>query len=347
MTTEIALIEEITEENAPSVFVAGGLAPFVDRVRQEIGTEVPDLTSKKGRDRIASLAAKVARSKKAVENPGREYLQRLKAMPKIVEAELREFVRAMDYLRDEVRAPLNEWEQKEKDRVAGHQERVEQIKRLSSDLAACSAADIQVRIDAAEMIEIGASFEEFEGEAATALVITLKQLRGALVEQQKYEAQQAELARLKAEAEAKERAEREERIRLEAAEKARLQAEQHAKAEQEAAMRREVEAKMAAERAERSKQEAEDRAARAEAEAQAKADKAAKDAEERMRKEAEDRANREAAEAAAREADKAHRGSVNSAAANAFVEAGFSLEDARKIVSTIILGKVPNVRISY
>ena len=41
---------------------------------------------------MASLAAKVSKSKTAVEKPGRDYLRRLKEMPKVVEAELREFV---------------------------------------------------------------------------------------------------------------------------------------------------------------------------------------------------------------------------------------------------------------
>lgn len=68
--------------------------------KAEVTTEVPDLKTAKGRARIASLAATVSKSKAAVEKPGRDYLKRLKEMPKVVEAELREFVTKMDNLRD-------------------------------------------------------------------------------------------------------------------------------------------------------------------------------------------------------------------------------------------------------
>ena len=97
---QLVSVDDISEDNAPLIYVSGGLKPFIDRVREEVSGEVPDLSTKKGRDRIASLAAKVSKSKVAVEKPGREYLKRLKEMPKVVEAELRGFVTDMDALRD-------------------------------------------------------------------------------------------------------------------------------------------------------------------------------------------------------------------------------------------------------
>ena len=100
--------------------MAGGLKQFIDLVKGEIEGEVPDLTTRKGRERIASLAAKVSKSKTAVEKPGRDYLRRLKEMPKVVEAELREFVTKMDTLRDETRRPLTEWEAAEDARIDRH-----------------------------------------------------------------------------------------------------------------------------------------------------------------------------------------------------------------------------------
>ncbi|SUF22579.1 hypothetical protein [Pseudomonas putida] len=94
-------IEEISEANAPALYVAGGLQQFIDLVKGEVEGEVPRPQTRKGRERIASLAAKVSKSKTAVEKPGRDYLRRLKEMPKVVEAELRDFVTKMDALRDE------------------------------------------------------------------------------------------------------------------------------------------------------------------------------------------------------------------------------------------------------
>lgn len=62
---KVMAVEEISEANAPAIYVAGGLQQFLDAVKAEVVAEVPDLTTKKGRDRIASLAAKVSKSKVA------------------------------------------------------------------------------------------------------------------------------------------------------------------------------------------------------------------------------------------------------------------------------------------
>src|SRR5690606_23508393 len=79
-------------------------------------------------------------------------------------------------------------------------------------------------------------WEEFEAEAARAKDKAVSSLRAALVAREKYEAEQAELARLRAEAEAREQKEREERIAREAAERAQREAEAKAQAEREAAI---------------------------------------------------------------------------------------------------------------
>ena len=94
MTTEsqVITVEEISADKAPAIFGQNKLAAYVEAARLAVIDEVPDLTTRKGRERIASLAAQVARSKTAVEKPGREYLKRIKELPRTIEAELREFV---------------------------------------------------------------------------------------------------------------------------------------------------------------------------------------------------------------------------------------------------------------
>ncbi|HCI9782081.1 TPA: hypothetical protein NQE86_005342, partial [Klebsiella pneumoniae] len=100
---------EIKPEQAPALYRAGGLDAYLEQIRQAVN-EVPDLTTKKGRDRVASLAAQVSRSKTAIEKPGREYLRRLKEAVRPAEAEIKRFVDACDELRDATRKPLTEWE---------------------------------------------------------------------------------------------------------------------------------------------------------------------------------------------------------------------------------------------
>ena len=250
MSTENQLValDDISIDKAPAIYGHNKLNAYVALAREQAANEVPDLTTKKGRDRIASLAAQVSRSKTAVEKPGREYLKRIKEMPKAIEAELREFVNSMDALRDEVRAPLNEWEQAEADRVAGHERRIEELRTIDTEDR--TAAEIASAISLIEEAEIGADWEEFEAEAHRVKAATLTTLQLALTKRQAYEAEQTELERLRAEAAQREQAEREARIAREAAEQAQREAEQRAQAERDAAAKREADAKAAAEQRE-------------------------------------------------------------------------------------------------
>lgn len=352
--TEIKLIDDISEANAPAIYVKGGLQQFLEAVKAEVAVEVPDLTTRKGRDRIASLAAKVSKSKVAVERPGREYLARLKEMPKVVEAELREFVRAMDTLRDETRKPLTEWEEAEKCRIAAHEDRLQMLRELSQESPSYEAGYLELKIAEVMAIAIDQEWEEFEAEAARVKDSTLQSLREALAIRQKHDAEQAELARLRAEASAREQQEREQRIAQEAAERAQREAEAKAQAEREAAAqrerdaqlaaeRRELELKLQAEQAEREKLAAQQRAEQAERDAQARAEQAA--AAERQRQA--DEQARADAETKAREADKAHRTAVNRAALEAFVAAGMPEECAKQAIILIAKRQIPNISITY
>lgn len=369
---QLIAIEEISEENAPAIYVAGGLKQFIDLVKAEVEGEVPDLTTRKGRERIASLAAKVSKSKTAVEKPGRDYLRRLKEMPKVVEAELREFVTKMDTLRDETRRPLTEWEAAEDARIDRHNDRLNWLKTLADDLGELSSLHIKGLIAEAEGMQLGAHWEEFEAEAATAKDKVLSTLRAALQKREQFEAEQAELARLRREAE--ERAEQD-RIRL--AQEAAVEAErqrvaQQQQAEREAAARREQELldqaaaqereaenqrlqlKLQAEQAERARVQAEaDRVAaeqRMEQERQAAA-RRQEEAAEQARQEERRRADAAAAEILrqqeARERDQAHKTKVMGEAKTALMSLSITEELARAIVLKIARREVPNITINF
>jgi len=356
MSTESQLIalEDISADKAPAIYGHNKLAAYVALAREQAANEVPDLTTRKGRERIASLAAQVSRSKTAVEKPGRDYLRRIKEMPKAIEAELREFVQEMDKLRDEVRAPLNEWEAAEERRKAKHEHGIERMKALAAFLDQADSATISSQMAELEEIVIDDGWEEFEAEAHRVKAASLTALQLALTKRQQYEAEQAELERLRAEAAQREQKEREERIAREAAEQARLEAEQRAKAERDAAAKREADAKAAAEQRElqlkleaeqsaRRELEAQQRAEQAEREAEARAERAA--AAERQRQ-ADEQARIEA-EAKAREKDKAHKKQINNEALAAFIAGGMPEECAKQAITLIAQRKIPHISISY
>lgn len=365
MNQQVISVEDISANNAPAIYIKGGLSQFLEAVKVEVGAHVPDLSTRKGREHIASLAAKVSKSKAAVEKPGREYLKRLKEQPKIVEAELKEFVDAMDKLRDETRQPLTEWQAAEDARIDRHNDRLAWLKSLAEDLVDLTSLHTSARIAEAEGMEIGEHWEEFEAEAARAKDSVLKVLREALAKQEKAEAEQAELARLRAESEARAQADREAEIARKAAETARVEAEQKAQREREADERRVREEQAAAERrendlklqaavserraaqAERDKIEAQHNAER-EREA---AKKRAEDAAEQARLDEVARQNAAADEilrqTKAREADQAHKAKIMGAAKEALIGMNITEELARAIVLKIARREIPNVTINF
>ena len=346
-TENLPALPEITPDQWPAIYEGGDyLSNFIQRVRDEVGNEVPDLSTKKGRARVASLAAQVSKAKAAVEKPGRDYLRDIKAKVKPIEENIREFVRAMDDLRDQVRKPLTEWEERERARVEKHQTKIEMIKNLSGCIDGFPSYMLREKLAASELFE-PTEFEEFEGEAATALLLTQKTLRDALARREAFEAEQAALEKQRQEQEAERQRLERERIEREAEDRARVAAEAKAKAEQEAAQRREIEARMAQERAEREAEAAKQREEQAKADAAAQAERAAQAAAEaeRMRIAAEDAAK--AAEEKRRQEDQEHRAAINRAALADLMALELDEATAKRVLIGIIQGKVANVSVRY
>lgn len=266
-TQQLIEIDHISEENAPAVYVQNGLKPFLQMIKDEVCGEVPDLTTRKGRERIASLSAIVSKRKAAVEKPGRDYLRKIKELPKVIEQELKQFVDEANALRDEIRKPLTDWEAAEKARKDRQVDAVQAIADFAVDLSDAGSSKILESIASVEAVQMGAHWEEFEPDAARTKDQVLTALRAALAVRQKQEADQADLERLRAEAEAQAQRDREAEIARAAAERARIEAEQRAQAERDAAIKREADAKAAADRRELELKLAAEQAERAAAQA--------------------------------------------------------------------------------
>lgn len=351
-STELAILPPA--ETALQVYQQpSGLDPYIERIRAEVTGHVPDLTTDKGRKAIASLAFKVRKSKTALDNLGKQLVDDLKEIPKKIDAERKRMRDQLDALADEVRAPLDEWEAAEQQRVANHKHELVMLEGFS-ECGDLDAAMIRANIEHIEGLQIDEGWEEFEAEAHRVKGKTLDAMRAALTTREKYEAEQAELARLRAEAEARRIQDEKDRIAREAAEAATRAAEAKAQAEREAAAQREAQAKAAAERAERDRLEAVERQKQAEARAEAEklaAEQRAKDAAEAARLAEQERQRQEqerlAEEQRKREADREHRGNINRAALQALIDGGLPEECARQAVTLIAKGVIPAVTINY
>jgi len=355
-STELVTVP--SKETALEVFKAEqGLDPYLQTIRQELDNflaEPPSLDTATGRKAYASLAHKIARSKTAIDNIGKELVADLKQLPKTIDAERKRWRDQLDEWRDEARGPLNDWEAKEEARINGHKAAIEAMQRMSETLEDEASGVIASTITHLEAKQIGPEWEEYEAEAHRVKAASLATLKASLERRQKYEADQAELERMRKEAAEREQKEREERIAREAEDRARREAEQAAQAEREAAARREQEAKEAAERREREHQEAIAKAQRdAEAERQRiqaeheRKEQARIAEQQRQEQERADQLRREQEEVARRQADKEHRGRINRAALKAMIDGGMPEDCAKQAITLIAKGQIPSVSINY
>lgn len=360
--TELAVVPP--KETALAVFSAEkGLEPWLQKIRDEVRAFVPDTSTAKGRAAIASIAFKVAKSRTALDDAGKKLVAELKEVPKLIDAERKRMRESLEALQEEVRRPLNEWQAAEDARVAQHQAVIKHIE--NTDTAGMSAALIGAKIQDLDSCEINQELEEFEADAHRAKAASLIILRQAMQDQEKLEAEQAELIKLRAEKEAQEQKDRETRIAQEAADKARIETEQKAQRERDAEAKRVADEKVAAEKresdlrlaaaeserkaeqAKREQIESEQRAERERKEAAERQDKAVEEARIAERRRADEAAAEIVRQQDARAADTAHKSKVMGAAKVAIMSMNVTEDLAKALVMKIYRGEVPNITINF
>lgn len=322
--SEIMDLVVIEKKNAMAVFTNNDqLDPLIEAIEKEARSLVPDVTTKKGRDAIASMAHKVARSKTYIDNAGKDLVAELKALPKQIDESRRVVRERLDALKDEVRRPLTEWE--------AEQERIK-----------AEEAMLALHVEALSMNE------EFDRQRAARIESDHEM---ALLMNDAFDREQADKA---SEAERQRIAHEEEIKRLAAAAAAR-EVEQRAQREREEAAHREAVLKAQAEQAERDRIAAEQKAdADKKAAVEAERRKAQEEAD-RIRREAEQREQarlaeekRKADEQARREADVKHRKTVGTDIVKALVaNTSITRDQAIEVLTAVKDGRIPHTGISY
>ncbi|HGW3864782.1 TPA: hypothetical protein ACNICC_002377 [Klebsiella variicola] len=320
-TMDLVVIEK---KNAMAVFTNNDqLDPLIEAIEKEARSLVPDVTTKKGRDAIASMAHKVARSKTYIDNAGKDLVAELKALPKQIDESRRVVRERLDALKDEVRRPLTEWE--------AEQERIK-----------AEEAMLALHVEALVMNE------DFDRQLAARIESDHEM---ALLMNDAFDREQADKA---AEAERQRIAHEEEIKRLAAAAAAR-EVEQRAQREREEAAHREAVLKAQAEQAGRDRIAAEQKAeADKQAAIEAERRKAQEEAD-RIRREAEQREQarlaeekRKADEQARREADVKHRKAVGTEIVKALLaNTSLTRDQAIEVLTAVKDGRIPHTGISY
>jgi hypothetical protein len=370
-TQEIALIPQI--DNPGDLFVPNGLDPIIENITAQVEAIRLDISTETGRKEVASVAYRVARSKNAIDEAGKKLGESIKAKAKLIDIERRRAWDALEALQKRVRAPLDEWEAREKNRIAKYEAELTAMQSLRDFNGSATSQEIQARLNTLNGYK-GREWEEFYERAKVAFGATAFMLTQMLEAAQKAEAERADLERLRKEETERKQRERDEKLQAEAAERARLAAEAKAKAEADILA---AKVKEEAERVQREKKAAEDRAAKAEADkkaalAKAESDKKAaeakakRDAEEAVRRERERVEAIEKAQAIAqakREANKKHRAKINGEAFDALVAVLDELGDTHDagegdrpvtsgdqieaIIEAIADGRIPHIVINY
>ncbi|HEK1898916.1 TPA: cell envelope biogenesis protein TolA, partial [Proteus mirabilis] len=236
MANELVVIEQAT---ALDLFTApervNQMLEHIKSLAEEERKELDsDFSVAKNRKAFASLAYKVAQTKTYIDKEGKAVVDKLKELPKKVDASRKIFRDELDALSTEIRKPLTEWEAQEKAR-----EEAEALKK-------------QIEVDHEEALQMNELFDLRKAEEERKRIAREEEMKRQAAEQARLEAerkaQQEIEAAAKREREAKEAAERAEREKQEAIQRAEQAAkEAKEKAEREKQLAIEAERKKAQE----------------------------------------------------------------------------------------------------
>ena len=350
---QLVVIEPTT---AVALFTEGeGVEAMLADIRKQATSLVPDLSTAKGRKEIASIAFSVAKTKTYLDGFGKELTDKYKEIPRRIDANRKLIRDTLDALKDEVRAPLTQYEAAEEARVAALQSRLARLNELGSSASIeIAAADLQVMLQEVEQNALDDSWQELLPQATVAKELATKRLGEALAARQKYEAEQAELEQLRQKQAEQDRIDRERLIAEQAAEQARREEENRQRLEREAAQHREQEAQrqaqvaqQAAEQARRDSEAAELARQQAEANAARMAEEAATRAAEQERQRIADEQRLKDEEDARRMADRAHQGRINSAILMDLIGMGIEEDKAVTLIKHIANNKIAHLTINY
>ena len=329
-TIEPLELVKIEPANILGIFTKeGALQPHLDALALKARSYVCDITTKRGRENVASLAYSIAKVKTALEKQGVELNKKLKELPTAVDKNKKAAWVFLENLQAEVRKPLTDWE--------AEQDRIAEAKRLADETAALAR---QIDADHEIALTLNWAFDKRRQEESAELDRMVAE-REAEIAREAAEAER--LAGIQREAEAAVALAKAEQDKADA-----IQREKDAEARAEQA-RKDAEAakiqaeKDAAELAERNCLAA----IKAKEDADARAEQAAILARQQEQQRQEAARKAEADAVALRERNAKHRQRIHSEAKEDLILAGLTPEIAVAVVNAVKDGKVRHITIGY
>jgi len=105
---EIELLEKNRKVNLQKLFTPEGMDLIIAEIQKEVADFSADISTKKGRAEIISMAAKVAKCKAPIKNLAAELKEESRRLIDGVNSQWNRYEAAMDTLRDQIRKPVDE-----------------------------------------------------------------------------------------------------------------------------------------------------------------------------------------------------------------------------------------------
>jgi hypothetical protein len=167
-------------------------------LRQHNGSVVFDYDDPQGNKEARSHIYKLRQTKAAVDRVRKAEKQASLDYGRMVDAQAKEIVTEIEGMIEVHQKPLDEIDQREKERQAKHEGRIAEMQELAMESNEdVSAAALRDRLKQLETYKLGEHWEEYEIEAARVKEAGIEALKRQIERREKYEAEQAELARLR------------------------------------------------------------------------------------------------------------------------------------------------------
>jgi hypothetical protein len=243
---DVELLEKNRKINLQKLFTPEGMDLIIAEIQKEVADFNADIATKEGRAKIISMAAKIAKCKSPIKNLATELKEESKKLIDGVNSQWNRYEKAMDDLRDAVRKPVDEIEEKEAKILKERQDRLNDLEYYKNANPCSIEIDDKIKFfeEIRKKIEKLSVYDwgdfKFKAETLSQEVILILELN--IADALKQKEQEFELAQLK-----KEKAEREkkdeeeaERLAIEAVEKERERVAENARKEAEASEKREA-----------------------------------------------------------------------------------------------------------
>ncbi len=178
------------------VFRPGGSTSFVEAVVLHVEKMKLDISTKEGRNEIASVAYKIARTKTYAYAKAKELSKRYKDKAKEIDAEAEWMAKELDLLKHATRKPLTDWENEGAERAADYEMKLGEIYNSCLFVGAPTIEAIQARMAKLRSYQ-SIDWQEYRERAETGFSECFPALSAMLAEAEQKEADRVELEELR------------------------------------------------------------------------------------------------------------------------------------------------------